>query len=132
MHRLIEARTHAGGSCISVSDAVRGCHTHVEPFANFNPLMSLGSPAVTQTSLGWLPQSIDQCKNCTIDFVNIHWYGSSADVDSFKRYIDEAQRVAHGRPIWITEFRASGSDQDVIQFLETVMPWMDNSSDIHR
>jgi hypothetical protein len=24
-----------------------------------------------------------------------------------------------------------GSDQDVIQFLEHVMPWMDNSSDIH-
>jgi hypothetical protein len=110
----------------------------MEPLANFTPIMYLGSPAVTNaastptTGLGWLESFLDQCSGCTIDFVNIHWYGSATDIDGFKNHIDEARKVAGGRPIWITEFRGSGTDEDVIRFLDTVMPWMDGSSDIHR
>ena len=40
--------------------------------------------------------------------------------------------MAQGRPIWVTEFHASGSDDEVRRFLDDVMPWMDASDDVHR
>ncbi|KAJ4383782.1 hypothetical protein N0V86_000625 [Didymella sp. IMI 355093] len=39
---------------------------------------------------------------------------------------------ACGRPIWITEFRARGSNEQVKKLLDEVLPWLDASGDIHR
>jgi hypothetical protein len=50
----------------------------------------------------------------------------------FKSHVNEARKIAGGRPIWITEFKASGSDEQVSAFLNEVLPWLDQSSDIHR
>ena len=50
----------------------------------------------------------------------------------FKSHVNEARKIARGRPIWITEFKASGSDEQVAAFLDQVLPWLDQSSDIHR
>jgi hypothetical protein len=113
----------------------------MQPFANFNENMYLGSPAVTNaaptdttdtTGLGWLAKFIEQCDGCSIDFINIHWYDSAKNIDYFKQYIEDARRLGGNRPIWVTQLRASGTDEEVIKFLDEVMPWMDNSSDIHR
>jgi hypothetical protein len=49
-----------------------------------------------------------------------------------KDHIDEARIIRSGMPIWVTEFRAYGTDDEVVKFLNEVMPWMDNSIDIHR
>jgi hypothetical protein len=37
-----------------------------------------------------------------------------------------------GKNVWITEFGASGSDDQVNTFLETVMPWLDSQSFVER
>ncbi|CAN9339213.1 unnamed protein product [Alternaria alternata] len=98
----------------------------------------LGSPGVTNAApsdtqgLGWLKKFLETCDGCTVDFINLHWYGRARDAQNFKDHINDARKFAHGLPIWITEFRADGTDDEVKAFLDDVMPWMDNSQDIHR
>ncbi|KAF1841530.1 glycoside hydrolase family 128 protein [Cucurbitaria berberidis CBS 394.84] len=128
----------AGGSCISVGDAVAGWKTHVQPLKTLKDKMYLGSPSVSNaaasgsTGLGWLANFIRACSGCTIDFITIHWYDRADNVGYFKKHIEDARKVAQGRPIWITEFKAEGTDEQVKRFLDEVIPWMDQSSDIHR
>lgn len=77
---------------------------------------------------------------CTIyvdhHFVEITYklnrYDSATNAAYFKSHIDNARRIAGGRPIWITEFKPSGSDEQIKAFLSDVIPWMDKSGDIHR
>ena len=59
-------------------------------------------------------------------------YDDAANTAYFKNYINDARKVAAGRPIWITEFRARGSDDQVKAFMDEVLPWLDASGDIHR
>ncbi|KAI4606575.1 hypothetical protein J4E80_010111 [Alternaria sp. BMP 0032] len=116
----------AGGSCIDVPTAVAGWKKHMEPLSNFNSAMYLGSPAVTNaaasdtTGLGWLAKFLEA-------------YNSLPNsAQNFKDHIANARKVAKGLPIWVTEFRAEGTDDEIRAFLDDVMPWMDNSQDIHR
>ena len=39
--------------------------------------------------------------------------------------MQNATDVAGGKPVFLTEFGASGSDDQISTFLEDVMPWMD-------
>ncbi|KAI8937966.1 hypothetical protein NX059_005647 [Plenodomus lindquistii] len=128
----------AGGSCMSVGTAVAGWKQHMQPLKSAKGAMFLGSPAVTNSAdtpssgLGWLRSFMEQCTGCDIDFINIHWYDSSPNVAYFKQHIQATRKIAQGRPIWITEFKPTGSDSAIKAFLEEVMPWLDASSDIHR
>jgi len=63
----------------------------------------------------------------------LHRYNSIPNsAQNFKDHIANARKVAKGLPIWVTEFRAEGTDDEIRAFLDDVMPWMDNSQDIHR
>jgi hypothetical protein len=59
-------------------------------------------------------------------------YDSARNPTYFKDHINAARAIANGRPIWITEFAPSGTDAEVKAFLADVIPWMDQSKDIHR
>ncbi|KAL5114957.1 hypothetical protein ACEQ8H_007129 [Pleosporales sp. CAS-2024a] len=126
----------AGGSCISVKDAVTAWKQHMEPAKALKDKMYLGSPAVTNgingMGLDWLRSFISACQGCNIDFICIHWYDQATNVQYFKDHVNAARAVAAGRPIWITELGPQGSDYDIKNFLNEVIPWMDKSSDIHR
>jgi hypothetical protein len=76
---LMSCRDGAGGSCISVTDAVAAWKTYMEPTKKLKQQMYLGSPAVTNVSgdnigLSWLKKFLDACTICNIDFICIHWY----------------------------------------------------------
>ncbi|KAG9189844.1 hypothetical protein G6011_06712 [Alternaria panax] len=128
----------AGGSCIDVPTAVAGWKKHMQPFSSFNSKIYLGSPSVTNVAasdtkgLGWLKKFLEQCDECTVDFLNLHWYGSARNPQNLKDHVNAARKFANGLPIWLTEFRAEGTDDEVRAFLDNVMPWMDNSQDVHR
>ncbi|KAB2098960.1 hypothetical protein AG0111_0g12750 [Alternaria gaisen] len=128
----------AGGSCIDVATAVAGWKKHMQPLSTFNSKIYLGSPSVTNAApsdtqgLGWLKKFLETCDGCTVDFINLHWYGRARDAQKFKDHINDARKFANGLPIWITEFRADGTNDEVKAFLDDVMPWIDNSQDIHR
>ena len=95
----------------------------------------LGSPAVTNgggdMGLNWLNNFLNACSGCQVDFVAIHWYDSATNVEYFKNHVTEAH-TRTGKPVWLTEFGASGSDEQVVSFLQQVLPWLDSQDFVER
>lgn len=128
----------SGGSCMNVSTVVSTYQDYMQPFAG---KALLGAPAVTNAGspygLTYLQEFLDTCTNCTVDFINLHWYSNKyAGATYFESYINSAREVANGKPIWITEFGLdstySYTDAELQAFLEQVMPWLDQQADVHR
>lgn len=119
-------------SALPVSEAVAGYQQLMQPFAG---KAKLGSPAVTNGAspmgLAYLKNFIAACSGCTIDFVAIHWY-NGGNADDFKNYVAKAHAVGGGRPVWITEFEASGDAGQQQAFLNEVLPWLDNQDYVER
>ncbi|RAL61555.1 hypothetical protein DID88_009594 [Monilinia fructigena] len=113
---------------LGYADAAAGYKQYMEPFAG---KAKLGAPAVTNGAapmgLTWLKSFLSECSDCTIDFVCIHWYDSASNVDYFKSYVQDAYTAGGNRPLWITEFQASGSTDEQNAFLDEVLPWLDAS-----
>lgn len=59
-------------------------------------------------------------------------YDWASNLEYFKSHVNKAIEVGDGRPIWITEFRPSGNDDEVISFLEKALPWLDSKREVHR
>lgn len=99
---------------------------HMNPFAG---KALIGSPSITNSvdpnqGIGWLKQWFDACGGqCAVDFVNIHIYG----VDT-KTFLDHLINVHNTfqKPVWITEFAFSGSDEEINSQLATVMGAIEN------
>ncbi|KAH6620564.1 hypothetical protein C7974DRAFT_458839 [Boeremia exigua] len=123
-----------GGSCMDVNTAVATWKEYMEPQHALKEKMYLGSPAVTNGAggLAYLSSFLAACTGCTVDFIAIHWYDHALNAAYFKSHINLARTLAAGRPLWITEFQAAGSDDQVKAFLDEVLPWLDVSADVHR
>lgn len=124
---------HSGQSNIDPATCAQGYLQHMQPFAG---RAKLGAPAVTNgggaMGLSYLKSFLSACQGCTIDFVPIHWYDDHSNVEYFKSHIEEAHQVAGGRPIWITEFGATGSEAEQAAFLEQVIPWLESTGYVDR
>lgn len=64
---------------MSPAKAVQKWNELIEPYAG---KAKLGAPAVSNSEdpgkgLEWLESFLTQCKDCTIDFIPIHWYARS-------------------------------------------------------
>lgn len=107
--------------------------------------VKLGSPSVTNgvekgMGITYLTRFLDACNDCKIDFVPVHWYGCdpgpacnvNSDVQLFKTQISQAMEAAKGKPVWIPEFQHKGALSDQQAFLEAVLPWLDEQSQIER
>ena len=128
-----------GGSNIDVGDAVNGFQQYLSPQAAKG--FKLGSPAVSnsvdpgQGLDGWLKPFLQQCQDCLIDFVPVHWYGCTngcvvdQDVSDFKKYVQDAVSVAGSLPIWVTEMQCHG---DAATFLGEILPWLDGQQAVQR
>jgi hypothetical protein len=115
-------------SSLSPSAAASAWMEYMQPLSSDAKLCA---PSVTNggggsMGLGWLKSFLGECATlgCTIDCLNIHWYDSAENVEYFKKHISDAADLAPGKPIFVSEFAATG-DQE--KFLETVMPWMDSN-----
>ncbi|KAI1323958.1 glycosyl hydrolase catalytic core-domain-containing protein [Xylariaceae sp. FL0255] len=123
-----------GNSCMNVSSAVSAYQTWVQPFAG---RVKLGAPAVTNSEgsgvgMDYLAQFLSNCTDCTVDFIPLHFYGSVLDPGAFETYVINAWEE-FGLPLWITEFgTTSGSEEQVLEWLETVLPWLDAQPYVHR
>ncbi|KAF2495133.1 hypothetical protein BU16DRAFT_440710, partial [Lophium mytilinum] len=98
----------------------------------------VGAPSVTNGAassglgLGYLANWVTECAGgCDYDFVNIHWYDSATNIQYFKDHVTEAHTQS-GKPVWITEFAATGSDDQVATFLKTVLPWLDEQDFVEK
>jgi hypothetical protein len=116
---------------MSPSEAATAWKQYMEPFAG---QAKLCAPSVTNgggsMGLTWLSSFLEQCSDCTIDCVNIHWYDSAENVAYFKQHVNDAADIASGKEIFLSEFAATGSDDQISEFLETVMPWMDSNDSV--
>lgn len=116
---------------LSPEAAAAAWKQYMEPFAGQAKLVA---PSVTNgqgAGIGadWLKQFLGACSGCTIDAVSMHWYYQDNPIDIFKQQISDVASLS-GKPIWLNEFGATGSDADKSKFLETVMPWMDSNDSI--
>lgn len=116
---------------LSPEEAAKSWKEYMEPFAG---KAKLCAPSVTNgggsMGLNWLSSFLESCSDCTIDCVNIHWYDSAENVEYFKKHVNDAAEVAGDKEIFISEFAATGSDDQISEFLETVMPWMDGKDNV--
>jgi hypothetical protein len=118
---------------MDVSTAVQTWKQYMEPFAG---KVKLAAPAVTNggTPMGltYLKNFVSQCTDCHIDACPIHWYDSATNIAYFKAYIPQAYAACGNKPIWITEFGASGTEAQITTFLQTVLPWLDSLDYVER
>ncbi|PWN27633.1 hypothetical protein BDZ90DRAFT_232054 [Jaminaea rosea] len=124
----------AGSSCMEMNASVAAYQKYIQPYAG---KMLLGSPAVTNAGapggLTWLSQFMGNCTGCQIDFLSLHWYSNKyAGLNYLKSHINEARKVANGRPIWLTEFGLTDdyTTEELKSFLSSAMTWMDSQPDI--
>jgi len=120
---------------MSPGSAVAIWREHVEP-VNAG---KIGSPAVTTSPEGlkWIKAFLKECKGCRVDFVCLHYYGTSAS--DFKRLITKFHKAVK-KPIWVTEWACqdySGKNHQcsaevTLKFLKETKQWMDKKSWIQR
>lgn len=105
--------------------------------------LPLGSPAATHPDKGWMVEFMQKADslNLRIDFVCVHHYGN----DNAESFLDKLKRVheMYGKPIWITEFAVADwkaetpeenkhSEEDVIWFMQKVLPVLENLEYVER
>ncbi|KAI0999833.1 hypothetical protein K3495_g8365 [Podosphaera aphanis] len=119
-------------SSLTIPQAAEGYRRFIQPYAG---KAKLGSPAVTNggapMGLAYLTGFMVACADCTIDFIAIHWY-NGGNAQDFKEYVTKAHIVGGGRPVWITEFEASGDPAQQQAFLNDVLPWLDSQDFVER
>ncbi|KXT04026.1 hypothetical protein AC578_4960 [Pseudocercospora eumusae] len=122
---------HSAQANLGTAAAATAYATYMNPFKG---QAQLCAPAVTngggEMGLTWLQGFLDACTDCQIDCLNIHWYDSAENTDDFKSHVQKAIDMANGKPVYVSEFGATGSDDQIASFLQEVMPWMDNNSNI--
>lgn len=114
------------------SDAAAAYKQYMEPYGSDS--VKLCAPAVTNgggdMGLTWLQNFMDACHDCQIDCVNVHWYDSAENTDYFTSHIQNATEISGGKPVYVSEFGATGSDDQISTFLTTVMDWMDKEDSV--
>ena len=116
-----------------VQAAAAGWMKFMQPYSG---QASLGSPAVLQNTndFNWLSEFLDACDSlgCDIGFIAIHWMWEASQAESFKTVITNATTVANGKPVWVDNFSASGTNEEQQAFLNEVVPWMEDNDAIER
>ncbi|KAI7151744.1 glycoside hydrolase family 128 protein [Hortaea werneckii] len=117
---------------LSPEDAAEAYKKYMSPFAG---KAKMCAPSVTNgggsMGLTWLSNFLDACSDCQIDCVSIHWYDSYENTEYFKDHVNNATEIAPGKEVFVSEFGTTdGSDEQVSEFLQDVMPWMDSKDEI--
>jgi len=89
--------------------------------------LRLGAPAVSNgpTGLPWIQKFVSECTGCNIDFIPIHWYGST--VAAFTQYVTQVHQAFPNYKLWVTEFAcayATCSQSDVAALMGGATDWM--------
>tara|TARA_B100001996_G_scaffold380393_1_gene367744 strand:+ start:1176 stop:2042 length:867 start_codon:yes stop_codon:yes gene_type:complete len=103
----------------------------------------LGSPVTAAPLNSWMTEfmTVASEENLDIDFIAVHWYGPpnpSNFINKINEVFDQYQK-----PIWITEFAVRDpnattlennqySPEQVLAFMETVLPQLEEMAFVHR
>ncbi|KAJ6016316.1 hypothetical protein N7540_010907 [Penicillium herquei] len=116
---------------MTASEAASYYKEYITPYSGD---ASLVSPAVTSSTssgegLDWLESFLEDCSDCDISAIAVHWYGS--DVSDFKSFVEEAIDLAADYDIssvWITEFGLD-TDESGISDLSTAAAFVTEASE---
>lgn len=118
-------------------DAVTLFMSDLQPYAEQG--IKVGAPAVLQPDpdLKWLKQFLGLCDTagCKISFIAIHWVWSatpSQRVQDFKDTVNNVIAMANGKPVWVDNFQASGTNEEQQQWLSQVLPWLETNNAVER
>ncbi|GJE93989.1 glycoside hydrolase family 128 protein [Phanerochaete sordida] len=104
----------------------------MEPFAGKAKLVS---PAITNggapMGTAWLDSFLEECSDCTIDCIAMHIYDSATNIAYYQSYISN-MASKYNKPVWVTEFGASGTTAQQTSFLQTMLPWLDAQKGVER
>lgn len=107
----------------------------MQPYAGS---VTIGAPPVTQpdSDLAWLSQFLELCDaaGCSIGFVCVHWFWSATEdhIQDFKDTVTKAIGIAKGKPVWVDNFQATGTNADQQNFLNGVLPWLESNPSVAR
>ncbi|KAI1811691.1 glycoside hydrolase family 128 protein [Poronia punctata] len=129
-----------GGSSIDPATAAEVWVRNIAPLREKG--VRVGLPACTggRSGIPWLRQFLaecsallstdDQARNCTYDFVTIHWYGNFEGLAS---HLGEYSAAFPNKPQWVTEFALNDQDLDVTQaFFNTTLEYLDRLENVAR
>lgn len=122
-------------------DAASSYSQYITPLSGKAKLVT---PAVTNgvgenLGLTWMRTFLEQCSECGLSVLAVHWYGESAE--DFKDFVNKATDLAKEfnlEDTWVTEFALSqdmnsgSSSQGSADFLNTVLPWLDENEAVGR
>jgi len=117
-------------------DAVTLFLEKMQPYAEQG--VSIGAPGTLQNDqdFAWLSSFLDLCDKagCTIGFLAMHWFWTAeADhVQGFKDTLAKNVALAKGKPVWVDNFQAAGSVAAQKEFLQEVIPWLDEQETVAR
>jgi len=72
-----------------------------------------------------------QLREYPLTFNRCHWYDSATNFGYFQWQLEQVYNVT-GKPVWVTEFGASGTDEQISAFFQQALPWMDSQPWIER
>ncbi|PCH42018.1 glycoside hydrolase family 128 protein [Wolfiporia cocos MD-104 SS10] len=111
---------------LSPAEAASLWQEYMEPFAGKAKLIA---PAVTNGAApmgeAWLTDFVSACTGCTIDGYAMHIYDSATNIAYYKEYISNFTQTFQ-KPVWVTEFGATGSDSDVQTFLGEMVTFLND------
>lgn len=113
-----------GGSNIDPTTAADIWSREIQPLSSLG--VKLGSPACSSASEGllWMQQFLSACKNCTIDFMTVHFYGSFEGLAShIGQYVG-----TFNKSVWVTEYAYPGASlEDTEVFFNQSASFMDRN-----
>ncbi|KAI0719823.1 hypothetical protein C8T65DRAFT_756561 [Cerioporus squamosus] len=127
-----------GQSNLSPAAAAALWKQHIQPLKAQGVL--LGSPAPSSNNgLQWLQQFMQACSGCTVDFIAMHQYSTSAS--SVMSAVQQYHNAFPGKPIWVTEWacqnfssgsHAACSASAASSFMKTLQAFFDSQSYVQR
>ena len=128
---------NGAGNAQGAQAAANAFMQFLQPYAND---VTIGAPGVLQNTndFTWLSEFLDACDllGCKIGFIAIHWFYTASPLqqqaDSFEAVVNNATALAKGKPVWVDNFQATGTNEEQQAFLADVVPWLEANDAIER
>ncbi|KAM0212163.1 hypothetical protein ACHAQD_008918 [Fusarium lateritium] len=102
---------------------------HVKWMNPYSGKALIGAPSVSNSGLPmegveWLTNFVSECESagCKYDFCNVHWYSEVQYGETLFDHLEASHKACGGKPIWLTEFAPTGSDDEIAKWLEEAIP----------
>ncbi|KAK4695145.1 hypothetical protein P7C71_g2557, partial [Lecanoromycetidae sp. Uapishka_2] len=121
---------------MDAQDAANLWMKEMQPYAKAG--ISVGAPGNLQNTqdFTYLSQFLDACDSlgCDIGFIAVHWFyvAAAGNEQGFKDCVNNATKIANGKPVWVDNFQATGTNEAQQAFLGDIVPWLEQNEAVQR